>query len=292
MVDFLTAVLRFKRTTDSEHAWPVAPNLLDQVSQAEAPDQKWGVDISYIGTQQGWLYLLVALDPFSSRIVGWATSDRLHKALAMSAHRKALVMRQPTPGLIHHSDRGAQYCAVDYQAELRRSGFSVSMSGKGNCYDSAMVETFFNTALDREDRNREHLRQLRQDQKETEAAITRPLELVEKGLMDAEDPSMRERLVNLRFRRDELIKESADLNRRLSSAEPLINPAKIEKFARLLRDRLRDGPGDHKQAYVRLLLNEVRVGDEGVRISGSKAILARGAAEGLDKPASVVLSFV
>jgi len=136
---------RFKRTTDSEHTWPVAPNLLDQVFQAEAPDQKWGVDISYIWTQQGWLYLSVVLDLFSRRIVGWATSDRLHKALALSALRKALVMRQPTAGLIHHSDRGSQYCAVDYQAELRRNGISISMSGKGNCYDNAMVETFFKT---------------------------------------------------------------------------------------------------------------------------------------------------
>ncbi|WIY53929.1 IS3 family transposase [Devosia sp. YIM 151766] len=136
---------RFKRTTDSEHAWPVVPNLLDQVFQAEAPDQKWGVDISYIWTREGWLYLSVVLDLFSRRIVGWATSDRLHKALALSALRKALVMRQPTAGLIHHSDRGAQYCAADYQAELRRNGISISMSGKGNCYDNAMVETFFKT---------------------------------------------------------------------------------------------------------------------------------------------------
>jgi putative transposase len=136
---------RFKRTTDSEHAWPVAPNLLGQVFEAEAPDQKWGVDISYIWTREGWLYLSVVLDLFSRRIVSWTTSDRLHRALALSALRKALAMRQPAAGLIHHSDRGSQYCAVDYQGELRKNGIRISMSGKGNCYDNAMVETFFKT---------------------------------------------------------------------------------------------------------------------------------------------------
>jgi transposase InsO family protein len=136
---------RFKRTTDSEHSWPVAPNLLDQVFEAEAPDQKWGVDISYIWTKEGWLYLAIVLDLFSCRVVGWTTSDRLHRALALSALRKALAMRQPAAGLIHHSDRGSQYCAVDYQGELRKNGIRISMSGKGNCYDNAMVETFFKT---------------------------------------------------------------------------------------------------------------------------------------------------
>ncbi|SFD25164.1 Integrase core domain-containing protein, partial [Devosia psychrophila] len=106
------------------------------------PDEKWGVDISYIWTRQGWLYLSVVLDLFSRRIVGWTTSDRLHRALALSALRKALVMRQPGAGLIHHSDSGSRYCAVDYQDELRRNGIRISMSGKGNYYDNAMVETF------------------------------------------------------------------------------------------------------------------------------------------------------
>ena len=133
---------RFKRTTDSEHSWPVAPNLLDQVFEARGPDEKWGVDISYIWTRQGWLYLSVVLDLFSRRIVGWTTSDRLHRALALSALRKALVMRQPAAGLIHHWDRGSRYCAVHYQDELRRNGIRISMSGKGNYYDNAMVETF------------------------------------------------------------------------------------------------------------------------------------------------------
>jgi len=136
---------RFKRTTDSEHAWPIAPNIIDQDFTATAPNQKWGVDISYIWTREGWLYLAVVIDLFSRRIIGWAVSDRLHRSLALAALRKAVIMRRPPEGLIHHSDRGSQYCSVDYQAELRRHGIRISMSGKGNCYDNAMVETFFKT---------------------------------------------------------------------------------------------------------------------------------------------------
>ena len=99
---------RFKRTTDSTHAWPVAPNLLDQDFAAEAPDQKWSADISYIWTAEGWLYLAVLIDLFSRRVVGWAVSDRLKKDLALRALRMALVTRHPPSGLIHHSDRGSQ----------------------------------------------------------------------------------------------------------------------------------------------------------------------------------------
>ena len=109
----------FKRTTDSTHAWPVVPNLLDQDFAAEAPDQKWSADISYIWTAEGWLYLAVLIDLFSRRVVGWAVSDRLKKDLALRALRMALVTRHPPSGLIHHSDRGSQYCSIDYQAVLR-----------------------------------------------------------------------------------------------------------------------------------------------------------------------------
>jgi putative transposase len=136
---------RFKRTTDSEHAWPVAPNLLGQDFEAEQPDRKWGADISYIWTSQGWFYLAVVLDLHSRRVVGWATSDRLKRSLAVEALRRAIANRDPAPGLVHHSDRGSQYCSVDYQAELRKRGILISMSGKGNCYDNSMVETFFKT---------------------------------------------------------------------------------------------------------------------------------------------------
>jgi putative transposase len=100
---------RFKRTTDSLHAFPVAPNLLDQDFAAERPDEKWGADLSYIWTREGWLYLAVVIDLFARRVVGWAVSDRLHKELALTALRRALVVRRPTAGLIHHSDRGSQY---------------------------------------------------------------------------------------------------------------------------------------------------------------------------------------
>jgi putative transposase len=124
---------RFKRTTDSLHAFPVAPNLLDQDFAAERPDEKWGADLSYIWTREGWLYLAVVIDLFARRVVGWAVSDRLHKELALTALRRALVVRRPTVGLIHHSDRGSQYCSIEYQAEPRRRGVLISMSGKGNC---------------------------------------------------------------------------------------------------------------------------------------------------------------
>jgi putative transposase len=99
---------RFKRTTDSHHAWPVAPNLLDQDFTATGPDKKWGADISYVWTREGWLYLAVVIDLFARRVVGWATGDRLHRDLALAALRKALAMRRPAAGLIHHSDRGSQ----------------------------------------------------------------------------------------------------------------------------------------------------------------------------------------
>jgi transposase InsO family protein len=102
-------------------------------------------DISYIWTKEGWLYLAVVIDLFARRVVGWSTSDRLHRDLALAALRKAVVMRRPAAGLVHHSDRGSQYCSVDYQAELKANGILISMSGRGNCYDNAMVETFFKT---------------------------------------------------------------------------------------------------------------------------------------------------
>jgi transposase InsO family protein len=135
----------FKKTTDSDHGGLVAPNLLDQDFSAEEPDRKWGVDISYVWTAEGWLYLAIVLDLFSRRIVGWATSGRLKRDLALKALRRAIALRRPEPGLIHHSDRGSQYCSHDYRRLLRQAGMIASMSGKGNCYDNAMVETVFKT---------------------------------------------------------------------------------------------------------------------------------------------------
>ena len=127
------------------HSWPVALNIIDQDFAADGPNQKWGVDISYVWTREGWLYLAVLIDRFSRRVVGRAVGDRLHRRLAIAALRTALTIRRPPQGLIHHSDRGSQFRSIDYQAVLRIHGIRISMSGKGNCYDNAMVETFFKT---------------------------------------------------------------------------------------------------------------------------------------------------
>jgi putative transposase len=136
---------RFKKTTDSDHGGPVAPNILAQDFSAESPDQKWAVDISYVWTAEGWLYLAIVLDLFSRRIVGWSLSDRMKRGLAMEALQRAIDLRKPPPGLIHHSDRGSQYCSADYRRLVQLQGFIASMSGRGNCYDNAMVETVFKT---------------------------------------------------------------------------------------------------------------------------------------------------
>ena len=136
---------RFKKTTDSNHGGSIAANLLDQDFTCDGPDRKWGVDISYVWTAEGWLYLAIVLDLFSRRIVGWAVSDRLKKDLALTTLRRAISVRGPEPGLIHHSDRGSQYCSHDYQKLPQAHHMIPSMSGKGNCYDNAMVETVFKT---------------------------------------------------------------------------------------------------------------------------------------------------
>lgn len=134
-----------KRTTDSNHGEPVAPNLLDQDFTCDAPDQKWGADISYIWTAEGWLYLAIVVDLYSRRIIGWDARDRMKKDLAISALHKAIAIRNPGPGLIQHSDRGSQYASYDYRKLFKVHGILPSMSGKGNCYDNAMVETVFKT---------------------------------------------------------------------------------------------------------------------------------------------------
>ena len=136
---------RYKKTTDSCHGGPVAANILDQDFTCDGPDLKWGADISYIWTAEGWLYLAIVLDLCSRRIVGWATSDRLKKDLALNALWRAIALRQPSPGLIQHTDRGSQYCSHEYQRLLKTHGIIPSMSGKGNCFDNAMVETVFKT---------------------------------------------------------------------------------------------------------------------------------------------------
>ena len=136
---------KHKVTTDSDHKFNIAPNLLDRDFTANAPNQKWAGDISYVWTREGWLYLAVILDLHSRRVIGWAVSNRMKRDLAIRALNMAIAFRQPPKGCIHHTDRGSQYCSHDYQKILRKHGFKVSMSGKGNCYDNAAVETFFKT---------------------------------------------------------------------------------------------------------------------------------------------------
>jgi transposase InsO family protein len=134
---------KFKATTNSRHHLPVAPNLLNQKFTVDAPDRTWVGDITYIHTQQGWLYLAVLLDLFNRKVVGWATSSRLNRQLAIDALEMALDQRTPAPGLMHHSDQGCQYASGDYQKLLSKNGMTCSMSRKGNCYDNAVAESFF-----------------------------------------------------------------------------------------------------------------------------------------------------
>ena len=134
---------KFKRTTNSIHNHNIAPNLLDGDFLATGPNQKWAGDISYLWTAEGWLYLAVIIDLYSRRVIGWAVSNRLKRDLPIEALKRAIALRQPPPGVIHHSDRGSQYCSNDYRKLLKNHDFLSSMSGKGNCYDNAAVETFF-----------------------------------------------------------------------------------------------------------------------------------------------------
>ena len=119
----------FKATTDSNHSFNIAPNLLNRDFSADRPNQKWAGDISYVWTQEGWLYLAVILDLHSRRVVGWAVSNRMKRDLAIRALDMAVALRQPPKGCIHHTDRGSQYCSHDDQKVLRQHEFKVSMSG-------------------------------------------------------------------------------------------------------------------------------------------------------------------
>ena len=138
-------VKRFKVTTKTNPAHPVAPNLLGRDFSAKAPDQKWTADISYISTVQGWLYLAIVLDLFSRRVVGCAMSSRMTTSLVTDALKMAIRQRQPQPGLLHHSDRGSQYTGQPYRTLLADHLMVASMSRTGNCYDNAPTESFFGT---------------------------------------------------------------------------------------------------------------------------------------------------
>jgi putative transposase len=143
-----TRARRRPRTTDSNHQAPVAPNVLArqfEVTGLRAIDRVWASDITYVPTRQGTLFLAVVLDLASRRVVGWAMRSTLELELALSAVRMALSTRRPRPGLLHHSDRGSQYAASEYRALLAAYGIEASMSRKGNCWDNAVVESFFAT---------------------------------------------------------------------------------------------------------------------------------------------------
>ncbi len=136
---------RYKQTTRPNPRLPVAPNILNQDFTAQRPNQKWVADFTHIPTAQGWLYLAAVLDVFSRQIVGWSMSERQQTALVEDALHMALARRCPQTGLLHHSDRGSQYASHDYQKLLAKEHIQVSMSRSGNCYDNAMVESFFAT---------------------------------------------------------------------------------------------------------------------------------------------------
>ena len=136
---------KFKVTTDSNHNKPIAENLLEQNFSASKMNEKWLTDITYIPTQQGWLYLCVFIDLYSRTIVGWSISDRIKSELVENALRMALFRRKFPTGVIVHSDRGSQYCSKGYQTLLSNNGLICSMSGKGCCYDNAAMESFFHT---------------------------------------------------------------------------------------------------------------------------------------------------
>jgi transposase InsO family protein len=134
---------KFKATTQSQHDLPVAENLLGQCFQAAAPNEVWHTDITYIPTGEGWLYLAGVKDQFTCEIVGYTLGSRMTQELVGQALWRAIRYQRPAPGLIHHSDRGSQYCALDYQRLLEHHGLLASMSGKGNCYDNAPMESFW-----------------------------------------------------------------------------------------------------------------------------------------------------
>ena len=136
---------RFKCTTDSAHSHGVAHNHLDRAFSPAKPNMAWAVDMTYIWTKEGWLYLAIVMDLYSRRIIGWSAGPRMKTALPLEALNRAIALRGPLPGLMHHSDRGSQYCAYEYRNRLAQIGAVPSMSGKGNCYDNAVVETFFKT---------------------------------------------------------------------------------------------------------------------------------------------------
>ena len=136
---------KFVKTTDSKHVLPVAPNLLDRNFTPETPNSTWASDITYIPTKEGWLYLAVTMDLFARTIVGWSMDSTMTAELPLGALHMAVSRRNPPAGLIHHSDRGSQYASQMFQTALRENNMLCSMSRKGDCWDNAVVESFFET---------------------------------------------------------------------------------------------------------------------------------------------------
>jgi transposase InsO family protein len=137
---------RFRaRTTDSNHDQPVAPNRLATGPSPQRPNQFWAADITYVDTEQGWVYVAAILDLYSRRIVGWAVSSQINTALVLAALQMALCHRQPPEGLIFHSDRGVQYASLEYRQALAVAKMIASMSRRANCYDNAAMESFWST---------------------------------------------------------------------------------------------------------------------------------------------------
>jgi transposase InsO family protein len=142
---------RFRVTTDSNHNFPIADNLLERNFHIDTPDRVWVGDISYVWTDEGWLYLAVIIDLFSRAVVGWAMDRHIRTELTLRALHMAIGQRQPERGLIFHSDRGVQYASTDYQKALEYYGIISSMSRKGDCWDNAVCESFFGTLKTEED---------------------------------------------------------------------------------------------------------------------------------------------
>lgn len=138
-------IRKFKPTTDSDHSMPVAPNIASRKFDPGIPNKLWCSDITYIKTNEGWLYLAVVIDVGIRKIVGWSMQANMKTNLVMSALEMAYIRQRPSIGLIHHSDRGSQYASHDFRRQLWRYGMRASMSGKGNCWDNAVTESFFHT---------------------------------------------------------------------------------------------------------------------------------------------------
>ena len=136
---------KFRKTTDSDHPFPPAPNLLGRDFSSPEPDRSWVADITYVWTREGWLYLAVILDLFSRRVVGWSMRRTMARELVLDALSTALSGRSPSPDLTLHSDRGSQYCSADHRKILRQRKIACSMSRRGDCWDNAVAESFFAT---------------------------------------------------------------------------------------------------------------------------------------------------